>query len=180
MEDELVVKLNKGDVKAFERIVAEYGGYVLSVVKRRSGGLLSPEDAEEMAADTFAALWREREHIDPSKPIMPYLAAVAGNAVISRLRALRLTVSIEDIEEPASDSFAADIENRELTRALMSSLDKLSGKQREVFVRFYFYGETTKEIAELMGLGASDVRTTLHRTRERIRAELEEGGFTYE
>lgn len=180
MKDKLIEKLNSGDVRAFEQIVTEYGGYVYSVVKRRSGGLLSPEDAEELTADTFAALWRERENIDPSKPIMPYLAAVAGNAVISRLRALRLTVSIEDINEPSRDDLAALVENRELTRELMSAVDKLTDKQREVFVRFYFYGETTKEIAGYMGLGASDVRTTLHRAREKLMADMKERGFVYE
>ena len=56
MEDKLIRKLNKCDVKAFEQIISAYGGYVISIVNRRSGGLLSPEDAEELSADTFAAL----------------------------------------------------------------------------------------------------------------------------
>ena len=50
MKDKLIVKLNKGDERAFEQIVMKYGGYVISVVSRRSGGLLTYEDAEEIAS----------------------------------------------------------------------------------------------------------------------------------
>ena len=172
MEDKLIKKLNKGDVKAFEQIISTYRGYVISIVNRRSGGLLSAEDTEEIAADTFAALWKERDKIDPQKPLMPYLAAITGNATISRLRVLKLNLSIEDIDEPASDDFVTEIESKEAMREILSSLDKLT--------RFYFYGESINEISELMKISSSDVRTTLHRTREKVKSILTERGYSYE
>ena len=180
MEDKLIKKLNKGDVKAFEQIISTYSGYVISIVNRRSGGLLSAEDAEEIAADTFAALWKERGKIDPQKPLMPYLAAISGNAAISRLRVLKLNLSIEDVDEPASDDFVTEIESKEAMREILSSLDKLTDKQREIFIRFYFYGESINEISELMKISSSDVRTTLHRTREKVKSILTERGYSYE
>ncbi len=180
MKDKLIEKLNKGDERAFGKIVERYGGYVISVIKRRSGGLLTYEDAEEIASDTFAALWKECGKIDPEKPLMPYLAAVAGNLVISRLRVLKLTVSIEDTDEPAIEGFVRDIENREAFECLLGSLSELTDKQREVFVRFYFYGESLKEIEGAMKISPSDTRTTLHRAREKIKEHLIKRGHSYE
>ena len=180
MNDKLIGKLNNGDERAFEQIVAKYGGYLISVVNRRSGGLLSYEDAEEIASDTFAALWRERARIDPEKPLMPYLAAVAGNLVISRLRVLRLSVSIEDSGEPAIDDLVRDTENREAFGCIPEALSELTDKQREVFVRFYFYGEALKEIEGVMNISPSDTRTTLHRAREKVREYLIQRGHSYE
>ena len=180
MRDKLIEKLNRGDVRAFERIVKEYGGYVISVINRRSGGMLTREDTEEIASDTFAAVWRERERLEPERPLMPYLAAVAGNFVISRLRVLKLTVSIEDIAEPSYDDLVRDTENREAFECMLSALSELNEKQREVFVRFYFYGETLREIETVMKISPSDVRTTLHRTREKIKEYMIKRGHFYE
>jgi len=180
MKDKLIEKLNAGDVLTFERIVTRYGGYVLSVINRRSGGFLTYEDAEEIASDTFSALWQEREKLDPEKPLMPYLAAVAGNFVISRLRALKLTVSIDDTDEPSVDNLVRDTENKEAFDCMLESVSELNAKQREVFVRFYFYGETLKEIETIMKISQSDARTTLHRARGKIKDYMIKRGQIYE
>lgn len=176
MKDKLIRKLNSGSVKAFEQIVHKYGGYVYAVVRNHSGGLLSAEDIEELVSDTFAALWRKRETLDSSRPVMPYLAVTARNLTINRLRQVKLTVSLEDAE--LSDvSFEDRIENAAVIGSILEAAEALGDKQREIFTRFYLYGEKVSDISEKMNISLSDAKSSLFRARQNIKKSLDERGY---
>ncbi len=177
MKDKLVEKLIGSDVRAFEQIVKKYGRYVFRVVRNHSGGMLTREDEEEITNDTFAALWLNRERIDPERPLLTYLAVIARNKVSNRLRTLKFTVSIEQLGELYDADLDRKLEDKENVDAILEAAGKLNKKQYEVFVRFYLYGEPLAEISERMGIGSSDARTTLFRAREAIRKYLSERGY---
>lgn len=176
MKDKLIEKLNKGSVKALEQIIRQYDDYVFYVIRNHSGGVLSKEDIEELASDTFAALWKNCRSVDPDKPLMPYLASIAGNKTIDRLRSLHITANIEDIEL-SDDELVRKFENAEAVREILHAAERLSAKQYEIFIRFYFYGETLKAIAEAMGITYPDSRTSLHRARNAVKEYLNERGY---
>ena len=53
----------------------------------------------------------------------------------------------------------------------------VSDDEKEVFMRFYFYGERTSEIAAALELKDSTVRSKLTRTRAKLKEFLKERGF---
>lgn len=55
-------------------------------------------------------------------------------------------------------------------------LGRLSPKARAIF-RYHMMGLSDKEIAATLSIGVSDVRTTLHRTRAKLRRQLLEEGY---
>lgn len=178
MKDILVARLNAGSVAAFEKIMRRYSGYVFAVIRNHSRGALSREDMEELVSDTFVAIWKQREQIDPRRPIMPYLAVTARNRTINALRRLQITVSLED-----SDVHDAGIEQALEQRAAVSEIleaaSQLSEKQRNVFTRFYCYGETLDEISKGLKISLTDAKTTLYRAREAVREKLSERGYDH-
>ena len=83
---------------------------------------------------------------------------------------------------PLTDELSACIPDRaaerrtdaeELGAALSAFLKTLSQEARVIFLRRYWYMDSVKEIAERYQMGESKVKTTLFRTREKLRAFLE-------
>lgn len=173
MKDRLVARLNAGSVSAFEKIMRKYTGYVFAVIRNYSHDLLSREDIEELVSDTFVSVWKQRESIDPNRPVMPYLAVTARNKTINLLRGMKLTVSLEDADVRDTD-LELRLERKEAVNEILEAVEHLSAKQRNVFTRFYCYGESLSEISSGLGISPSDARTTLHRAREAVKKIISE------
>ena len=179
-ENRLAAALAKGDTAALEAVIDGYAAYVAAVIRNFSRGTLSADDIDELAADVFVRLWESRERLSEDKGLRPYLSAIARNAVKNRFR--DMPPAAEDITELeiASDF---DVEQRtELTEAmscLREGIDSLAKQDSEVFLRFYFYGEKTSDIARYMNLTESTVRSKLTRTRQKLKAFMTERGFDY-
>jgi RNA polymerase sigma factor (sigma-70 family) len=56
-------------------------------------------------------------------------------------------------------------------------LDTLSARERSIFLRRYFFTESTGEIAERFGLRESNVLMILSRTRKKLRLYLSKEGY---
>ena len=57
MDGDLLRSLQKQSADALEQAIAQYGAYVLTIIRNRSRGVLMPEDHEEIASDVFLSLW---------------------------------------------------------------------------------------------------------------------------
>ena len=176
MKDKLIEKLKSGDERSFEEVMWKYAGYVYAVVRNHSAGLLTQEDMEELVSDAFASLWQTRADLDAGRPLMPYLAVIARNKTISRLRTVRLTVGLEEAAEIAAEEDLSEWE-KAAAEDILEAAGKLSGTSREIFIRHYLYGEPLERIAEELKISPSNVRTKLCRARERIRKILTERGY---
>ena len=65
-------------------------------------------------------------------------------------------------------------QRRELVRAL---LDELSPQDRAIFLRHYYYGQTTAEIGGALSMRPSTVKVRLHRGRKKLKELLSERGY---
>lgn len=178
MKDRLIAKMSAGSTDAFEKIMRKYSGYVLAVIRNHSRGVLSREDHEEILIDTFASIWRQRGVIDPERPFMPYLAVTARNKTLGALRSAKLTVGIEDADAHDID-IETQLERKEAVKSIMEVAGQLNDRQRDVFIRFYFYGETLSEISKGLMISSSNARTTLFRARESVKRILSERGYEH-
>ncbi len=181
-EKKLVAELVKGSTNALGKIIGAYSGYVCAVMRNLSGGALTEEDLDELSIDVFYRLWEHRENIVPEIGLRPYLAAMARNAAINRLKR---ETALSDISELSTLDIAADIivEEKAELGAMMSCLEDgmetLSEDEREIFFRFYFYGERCTVIAKTMSLPENTAYTKLRRAREKLKEFLIERGFDH-
>lgn len=179
-EQHLAECLQKDDTAALEKIIDGFSGYVCTVIRNFSRGAFSEQDIDELCADVFYNLWTHRENLDAKLGLKAYLSAIAKNAVKNRFRAQKPPA--EDISElELADDFSIEeaAEHREMMNALYEALKTLSDTEREMFLRFYFYGEKSSEIAVKMGIAESSVRSKLSRTRTKLREYLTKRGFDY-
>ena len=175
---ELIHALNKGDVHALEELIDRYGKYVSSVVSRILSGRRL--DCEELTEDVFLAAWNNRHKLREDK-LKGYLGAIARNKAFNRLRDLREELPLEDdvLSEIADSDIPCDLaEQKDTARLIERALSRLEPKQKELFVRHYWYGQTVKEAAEEMQVNFSTAKTWLARGREQLKGILIKEGYT--
>ena len=97
-EKELLRQLQKQRAGALEAALAQYGAYVLAVIRNRSRGVLTPEDHEEIASDVFLALWRGAKNITRGQ-LRPWLGAVARKQTAEAMRKKNVYLPLEDYRE---------------------------------------------------------------------------------
>lgn len=179
-EEKLLKALSGGDVKALEKIMKKYSGYVCTVARNFSRGALSEEDIDEISVEVFYRLWSCRRNLEIKVGLSAYLSAAARNAVKNRFR--NLPPPYEDITELeiSSDFLVEDkAELSIMTECLNEGIDWLSARDREIFLRFYLYGEKSSQIANAMNISESMVRTNLHRTRDKLKKFMSERGYDH-
>lgn len=176
-ESKITAGIKGGDISALERAIDSLSGYVLTVVRNFSRGVLSPQDMEEAVQDTFVALWKSRSRLDPNSGIKPYLSAIARNNVKNRFRRIKPTEDISGLELPSDFDAAERAEISEMLSCMNEGLNTISAEDKAVFMRFYFYGERTAVIAQAMGLTESNVRSKLTRIRQKLKKYMTERGF---
>lgn len=173
----LLQELRTGKTAAMDEVIDRYGSYVAAVIHNQLGRLSCPQDVEELASDTFLALWQNREKLR-SDSLRPWLGAVARNRARSHLRKLgELTVSAEDMLIIADDCAAARMEEQERRQLLSKALDSLGEPEREIFVRRYYYNQSVPDIAAETGLHPENVKTRLRRGREKLKTFFEKGAY---
>ncbi len=179
-EKQLAVKLKKGSTAALKEIIDCYTGYVRTVIRNFSRGTLSKQDIDELCSDAFFSLWQHRGSLDVNIGFRSYLSAAARNAVKDRFKSAKPPCEdISELEIPSGFLVEDAADMHEMLRCLDKGLSTLPEKESEIFARYYFYGESTPEIARKMNISESTVRSELSRTRTKLKEYLTKRGFDH-
>lgn len=179
-EKRLAAKLRNGDTAALKEIIDRYTGYVRTVIRNFSRGSFSEQDIDELCSDVFFSLWQHRESIKSDVGFRSYLSAIARNAVKDRFKfAKPPSEDISELEIPSGIKVEDMAQLREALRYIDKGLSTLPERDREIFARYYFYGESTSEIARRMDIPEGTVRSALSRTRNKLKEYLTKRGFDY-
>jgi RNA polymerase sigma-70 factor, ECF subfamily len=172
-DGEILERLLARDEKTFRSVVEGYGAAVLGIARRV---LADPNLAEEVAQDTFVALWRRPGAFDPERGnLRSFLLVVARNKAVDLVRKeesrKRATESLLQEAGSTSDTAFEDerIEDREEIR---KALLQLSLVQREAIVLAYFGGRTYREVARELQIPEGTAKTRLRDGLVRLRTLL--------
>lgn len=161
----------------------KYGGYCYSIAYNI---LTNREDSEESVSDTYLAAWSA---MPPKRPsiLATFLGKITRHISIDRWRARttakrgggELPLALEELEECicGSDSVEGTYLRKELAVAVNRLLDSLPETERSVFLCRYWYIDTVPDIAAHFGFTESKVTSMLHRTRKKLREQLEKEGL---
>lgn len=86
---------------------------------------------------------------------------------------------LEELAECLADSTDVEgaYEQKELGRSISTFVRQLKKREGDVFVRRYFFNESTAKIAGRYGLTENNVTVMLSRTRKKLKAHLTKEGF---
>ena len=180
MEDRKIARqLRRKDEKALVMLVERYSAYVSTVVRNIVSGVLSDSDIEELTADVFIRMWKSSEKLC-AETLRPYMAAIARNLAIDRLRSMHFTVELDEIELGDGSDIEYETERRMLADELDRTIGEMEPRNRELLLRFYYYYQKIPQIAAEMRMSESACKTALHRARNKLKEMLEERGYCNE
>lgn len=160
----------------------KYGGYLAKIAINI---LNRYEDAEECVNDTYLAAW---EQIPPERPqkLLPYLGRITRCFALNRhdyltakKRSSNLNVQLSELEEClGSKEFSEDcFEAGKLEEAISEFLRSEKADSRNVFIRRYWFSDSVGDIADRFKMSESKVKSTLFRTRKRLKNYLSREGY---
>ena len=126
--------------------------------------------AEDLVQDAFLAAaqaWPQVRSMD--RPEL-WLRAIIRNKTVDRFRRSRLEVLAAAPPDSATAPDTADeVVSKDLMNQVMITINQLPPTSREVLYLYYRESWTIGEIAELLQIHRSTVRSHLHQGRERLR-----------
>lgn len=178
MTDNLLLEqLRQKRPSAMETLIQEYYRYVYTVIANILRNRGTHEDIEELVQDTFYSVWHHADAINGK--FKSYLSTTARNKALSWLRRQKeLPMALDTIEISDSSCLLEDtVHQKELTQILTQTIDGMRPKDREIFLRFYFYMQTTEEISQRMDLSVNAIRLRLMRGRKILQKSLNKEDF---
>jgi RNA polymerase sigma-70 factor (ECF subfamily) len=165
--------------RAWEDFVDRFLGLVIHVVGHTAQSRsirLSPQDAEDLAAEVFLAFisndYAVLRRFRGESSLATYLTVVARRVVVRELLKRKTTTSLGDAAEQiaagANDSSTPEerISDREEVQRLLGSLH---GDEAEVVRLYHLEGRSYQEISSTIGMPENSIGPTLSRARAKIR-----------
>lgn len=183
MDDSQIIQLYlKRSEDAIEETKIKYGNYCFRIADNI---LKSKEDAEECENHAYLRAWGS---IPPQKPIVlkSYLGKIVRNLALQRYeyysakkRNAELEIAFSELEECVFDlvSVEGQCDAGDLGRAVNCFLHAIDREPRIIFVRRYWYTDSVKEISARFGISESKVKSSLFRTRNKLKVYLQKEGF---
>ncbi|MFB0537879.1 MAG: RNA polymerase sigma factor [Anaerolineae bacterium] len=173
-DSELIPRVRRGDLAAFEALYDKYKGPVyrtaLAITRDQSA-------AEDILQECFLKVYVHVDKIDVSRPLSPWIHRIAVNLsynwVTKRKRWLpSLGEVIDQFVGDDHDSPEHVLEREELQRIVQEAIHSLSFAQRVVIVLFYLNGFSLEEIAYILDCPVGTVKSRLYYGRQNLRRKL--------
>ena len=178
-EREIIELLLSRDERGISRLLLHYGPlmrYIIAPI------LTDAQDREECLSEVAMRVWNKIEQFDDLRgSFNGWLTAITRNTALNLARSQENGENIGELTDdtPSPDPTPEDaVLARERKAALAAALGKLSGFDRMLFYRKYYYLQPTAQIAGELGMTERAVEGKLYRLRKRLRREL--GGEGYE
>lgn len=172
LDDQGLIKLcQKRDSKGFTELYRRYSKAVFNSIMRLVGDFAQAEDLlQEVFVTIYQEIMREK-HIEH---FGGYSKRIAMNRAISFLRQHKRVLAFEDYSEDIQAEEAIDEETFELkVEDVKKAINALPEGFRTVVNLYLVEGISQEEIAEMLGVSYSTVRTQYHRAKKKILSILQ-------
>lgn len=165
-----------GDAAAYGRIVSACQNTVTAIALAITRDVGASED---IAQDAFLRAWQQLDRLKNHDSFLPWLRQITRNLARDHLRArshaamtgeqaeLAIAIAADPAPQPAEhlliteqETVAADI------------IGALPEDSREALLLYYREGQSSRQVAALLGLSDAAVRKRLSRARDTVREEL--------
>lgn len=168
-----------GDPASDDGFSAAFDAHAEQVLRFARRRLADQDVAWDVVTETFTTAWRHWPDRPEPAALLPWLYAIAGNAVRDQRRsagrqsrlAARLSAAVR--ADPGSDPADGVV----LGQSVATALDQLPERDQEMLRLVAWEGLTdARSLGLVLGISPSAVRVRLHRARRRLRRLLDEPG----
>lgn len=176
---ELVLKLQKGDVEAFDLIYQKYAGKLYGFTFKY---LKSTDETEELVQSVFLKVWENYKTLKKESSFKSYLFTIAYNEICNtfRRRSHLRKFADEQLNENAQTSNETNelIDYNSIRERVNQIIAKLPERQRSIFLKSRQEGKSNKDIASELGLSSGTVDNYISESLKFIRSNLQDKNFS--
>ena len=166
----------RGSQEAYGRIVHACQNTVTAIALAITGDVQASED---IAQEAFLSAWQQLDRLRNSASFLPWLRQITRNLARDWLRAqaqrplsgeaaeIAIGMAADPSPEPADRLLRGEAE-----AAAEDIISALPEDSREVLLLFYREGQSSRQVAALLGLSDEAVRKRLSRARASVREDL--------
>lgn len=180
-DDQIIERTLAGETEAFGLLVRRWENAIYGLSLRMLG---RDEDARDVCQETFLAAFRNLRKFRGEAKFSSWIYRIALNACNSRLRRPegQRTRSLDDgSDDRRSEQYADQIgegapeslHRDQLTRIVRRALNGLPAEMRQVIVMKEYEELTFAEIAEILEIPVSTVKSRLYTGLQQLRSRLE-------
>jgi RNA polymerase sigma-70 factor (ECF subfamily) len=182
-DEELMKSLQAGSEDAFDELVTRYAAKITNFIYRQVAHFST---AEEIAQDTFLAVYRKRDTFKPEHSFSPWLYKIAINFCrmhFRKKRSMPTLLSIEESQEEGREGLGRDlvdgregpldaVSRKDAEDKLRLAVASLPPKQRLVFTLSFYEERTYEEISRLLGCSPGTVASRKHAAVRKLASRL--------
>lgn len=173
MSDRELIELLKCDPeKGLAAVVIRYTAYVLKIARTKLDNICTREDIEEIVSDIFFIFYQQGQKCGfEIRSLRAYISIIAERRCVNifRQRIKReATVPLDDVD----NSFVS--ESSENYDMLVDEIKKLGEPDTSIFIRKYFFGQKTADIARELHMKPNTVDKRVSRGLVKLRKIMEE------
>jgi RNA polymerase sigma-70 factor (ECF subfamily) len=162
------------DEETLAALVSQYAGTLYRVA---FSVLRNPADAEDAVQEAFLRVLRHRDTLDEVRDRRVWLIRIVWNIVLDRKRRAKTRPETDDVAELARVLPSGGLSAEQIASAaqhhahVLACVDRLPVKERQVLMLSAFEELNSVEIASVLDITESSVRSRLFRARN-LMAEL--------
>jgi len=166
----------RAEEAAIAALVSQYAGTLYRVAY---SVLRNASDAEDAVQEAFVRVLRHRDTLHEVRDQRVWLIRIVWNVVLDRKRRMKTRPETDDVAELARVLPAAGLSADERVAAaqhhahVLACVEQLPAKERQVLMLSAFEELTSVEIASVLGISESSVRSRLFRARNLMAGLLE-------
>ena len=182
MEDKKIIELywNRSE-KAITETDIKYGKLCKQLAKNI---LFSIDDAEEVVNEVYLGVWNA---IPPEKPkyFKTFICRITKNLAMAKVRYYNAdrrknegVISLEEVQDILSGNSTVEeeYEKKVVSEYISDYLRMIDREKRNIFLSRYWYYDSIADIAKAYGMSESKIKTTLFRTRRKLKEYLKDKG----
>ena len=168
----LIEECRKGNLQDFRKLIGIASPFAFSIAFRMVGD----EDlAEDIVQETMVTVWEKISKIKSSRGFKTWLYRIVVNKCYDDLRKRKRQIEFRADEKTwalianhTSTEQFSELENKEMAKIINFLTEKLSPKQKAVFVLSDLEEMTQEEISTITGMGKRNIKANLHYARGKI------------
>jgi len=172
----LMLRVAKGDRRAFESLVGKYQKAIINTAFRYTG---NPSVAEELAQDVFVRLYRAASKYRPEARFTTWLFTIVRNVCVNyRSREgkydSRMDTEFEREIAAGQEDPQAHLIRTERNLRIRSAVKRLPESLRMPLILHQFEHMSYEQVAEILETSLAAVKVRIHRARVALADELKD------
>lgn len=177
-DTQIIERTLRGETEAFNLLVHRWERHIYGLTLRMLG---RDDEARDATQETFLSAYRNLPKFRGEAKFSSWIYRIALNICNTRLRGRsKNVVSIDEQQEVSGFELAADtddlaggIQKEQIARHVRKALQGLPAEMRQVIVMKEYEGLKFSEIADVLGIPISTVKTRMYTGLSEMRKRLE-------